>query len=98
MNDAVKSPKHYQQGYIETIYAIAQTLGPEGFKAYCMGNWIKYSSRHKLKGGQEDLDKAEVYLGWAANGLPELTPTPEQSYFIAVVDKASPVADRASRV
>lgn len=69
--DNVNSPAHYTQGHIETIYAIEKALGPEGFKSYCMGNWIKYSSRHKEKGGEEDLRKAEVYLGWAVNGLPE---------------------------
>lgn len=67
----VKSPSHYQQGYIETIYVIKQVLGDEGFKAYCMGNWIKYNCRAKHKGGQEDLEKARVYLNWAQNGLPE---------------------------
>jgi hypothetical protein len=70
MTDMVHSPKHYTEGHIETIYAIGKALGPEGFKSYCMGNWIKYSSRHKEKGGAEDLAKAEVYLRWAVNGLP----------------------------
>lgn len=68
---AVDSPAHYQQGHIETIYAIEQTLGPEGFKAYCMGNWMKYIARHQYKNG-EDLAKANKYLEWAANGLPAL--------------------------
>ena len=71
--DSVNKPQHYQQGHIETIYAIEQTLGPEGFKAYCMGNWMKYKSRAAYKGNaDEDLKKAEVYLGWAINGLPPL--------------------------
>lgn len=67
----VFSPQHYAQGYIETIYVIEQTLGPEGFKAYCMGNYLKYKARHEHKNGKEDLEKAEVYLGWAVNGLPK---------------------------
>lgn len=68
--ETVNHPEHYLQGYIETIYAIAQTLGPEGFKAFCMGNWMKYRERAAHKGKAEDLKKAEVYLGWAVNGLP----------------------------
>lgn len=67
----VESPSHYTQGYLETIYVIEQVLGPEGFKAFCMGNWIKYKDRHTKKNGQEDLDKAQQYLEWAQNGLPK---------------------------
>lgn len=67
----VHSPKHYTQGYLESIYVIQQTLGPEGFKAFCMGNWIKYNERAKHKGGAEDLAKADQYLEWAVNGLPK---------------------------
>ena len=73
ISDNVHKPQHYQQGHVEVIYAIEQTLGPEGFKAYCMGNWIKYKSRAAFKGNtEEDLKKAEVYLSWAVNGLPPL--------------------------
>lgn len=68
--DNVNSPAHYTNGHVETIYAIENVLGPEGFKAYCMGNYMKYMARHRKKNGEEDLKKAEVYLGWAANGLP----------------------------
>lgn len=71
MTDNVSSPSHYQQGYIESIYAIHQVLGDEGFKAFCIGNYLKYKMRHAHKNGEEDLKKAEVYLGWATNGLPK---------------------------
>lgn len=70
-SDAVKSPKHYVSGRLETIYHIQDSLGPEGFKAYCLGNATKYLSRYRGKNGEEDLKKAYVYLGWAVNGLPE---------------------------
>lgn len=69
--DNVQSPAHYTSGRLETIYHIHDTLGPEGFKAYCIGNTMKYLSRHKGKNGEEDLRKAYVYLGWATDGLPE---------------------------
>lgn len=68
--DAINHPTHYTQGYCETIYEIYDILGPEGFKAYCLGNWIKYKSRAQYKNGEEDLKKADVYLGWATQGLP----------------------------
>lgn len=70
LKDNVNSPEHYTNGHVETIYAIENVLGPEGFKAYCMGNYMKYMARHRKKNGEEDLKKAGVYLGWAANGLP----------------------------
>lgn len=65
------SPDHYTAGNIETIYAIENALGPEGFRAFCMGNWIKYNARHKHKRGERDLKAAEQYLTWAVNGLPK---------------------------
>ena len=58
------SPEHYQQGGIECIDAIRAALGTEGFRAYCTGNVIKYTWRHRHKNGVEDLRKAQVYLGW----------------------------------
>lgn len=68
--DNVNSPKHYTSGHVETIYAIENVLGKEGFKAYCMGNYMKYMARHQLKNGEEDLKKAQVYLKWYTDGLP----------------------------
>ena len=70
-------PAHYQIAGRNYIYAIEETLGPEGFRAFCMGNWMKYNARHKLKGGEGDLKKAAQYLEWAANGLPRLEPEDE---------------------
>ena len=67
----VESPQHYTAGYIEVIYAIHDVLGHEGFKAFCMGNYIKYNARANHKGlKSEDLAKADQYLEWATNGLP----------------------------
>lgn len=68
----VESPQHYTSGYIEVIYAIHDVLGREGFKAFCVGNYIKYNARANHKGLRaEDLAKADQYLEWATNGLPE---------------------------
>lgn len=66
----VHSPSHYTDGGIESIDYIRAKLGPDGFRAYCLGNVIKYVSRHALKNGEEDLAKAQVYLGWAIDKEP----------------------------
>lgn len=61
--DMVNSPPHYTDGGIETIDYIAAKLGPDGFKAYCVGNAMKYISRAGKKGSaKEDLSKAIWYL------------------------------------
>jgi len=68
VTDNVTQPKHYTSAGIECIDAIEAALGPDGFRAYCIGNVIKYNWRHRLKNGNEDLRKAEVYQAWAAAG------------------------------
>lgn len=60
--DPVNNPQHYTVGGIETIDFIQAKLGDEGFKAFCLGNVLKYCSRHDHKGGMEDLRKARWYL------------------------------------
>lgn len=68
MADNVNRPAHYMAGGIETIDFIAAKLGAAGFRAYCVGNALKYLSRWDKKNGTEDLAKAEVYIGWALRG------------------------------
>lgn len=68
--EAVHSPAHYTAGGIETIHYIYAKLGSEGFRAYCMGNVLKYVSRWQNKNGMEDLKKAQVYLQWSIDGYP----------------------------
>lgn len=61
--DMVNSPPHYTDGGIEAIDYIEAKLGPDGFKAYCVGNALKYISRAGKKGSaKEDLSKAVWYL------------------------------------
>jgi hypothetical protein len=63
MSDMVNSPPHYNQSGIECIEAIHAALGPDGFKAYCQGNALKYLWRHQYKGKPiEDLHKAQWYI------------------------------------
>lgn len=65
MSDNVMHPSHYTNGEIEVIDYIRDKLTGDEFIGYCTGNVIKYVSRWRLKGGLEDLKKAEVYLKWA---------------------------------
>lgn len=67
----VHSPSHYTHGEIETIDYIRDKLTKEEFIGYCVGNVIKYTSRYRLKGGKEDLEKANVYLKWAIENYEE---------------------------
>ena len=62
--DNVNHPSHYTQGGIECIEAIKASLGIDGFCDYCKGNVLKYLWRWRDKGGVEDIQKAQVYLGW----------------------------------
>ena len=63
MNDPVNHPAHYCQGNIECIDVIEAALGPEGAKAFCMGNAVKYLFRHRNKGNPvQDVKKAEWYI------------------------------------
>lgn len=62
-NDAVNHPSHYTAFPVEVIEIIKAALGPDGFRAYCFGNEIKYRMRAGLKGlnALEDVSKAMTY-------------------------------------
>ena len=63
--DMINHPPHYTQGEIECIEAIKyinDKLHTEGYKGYCLGNFIKYIWRCNFKNGWEDIDKAIFYL------------------------------------
>jgi hypothetical protein len=61
--DMVAHPPHYTQGGIECIDALRESLGLEGFSAYCRGAAIKYLWRCDFKGRRvEDLRKAAWYI------------------------------------
>ena len=57
VHDEINSPEHYLMGGIEVI----DFIEAKNFN-YRLGNVIKYLSRHTLKGGVEDLKKAQWYL------------------------------------
>lgn len=64
--DKIKSPNHYKlEGLgIESIDIIKSRLGKDGFKAFCVGNVIKYILRAEKKNGLEDYKKSGQYLNW----------------------------------
>lgn len=62
MSDPVNNPKHYNQGAVECIEAIESALTAEEFRGYLKGNSIKYLWRADLKGGVQDLQKAQWYI------------------------------------
>ena len=55
--DRQEGGSHYKDKPIQPVeYIIANKLG------FCEGNIVKYVSRHKEKGGIEDLKKARHYI------------------------------------
>ena len=60
--DPVNHPLHYKQFGVEVIDIIRHVLGPDGFRAYCIGNELKYRLRAGDKGdAAQDLAKAMKY-------------------------------------
>ncbi len=65
----VEHPAHYTAYPVEVIDMIRIILGPEGFKAYCLGNEIKYRMRAGLKvDAVEDIEKALQYKKFREQG------------------------------
>jgi len=63
VSDNINQPSHYTNGEIECIDAIDSAVkGLNGLESFCTGNAIKYLWRWKLKGGVDDLRKAEWYI------------------------------------
>mgnify|MGYP003630640262 FL=1 len=60
--DMINNPNHYNNGAIECIDAIEQSMTLEGFRGYLKGNVQKYVWRYESKGGLQDLMKAHWYL------------------------------------
>jgi len=59
----VDAPVHYTTGDLECIDAI-RALPNIDIKHYFRANILKYLWRYPLKGGVEDLLKAQKYLSW----------------------------------
>ena len=61
--DKVNHPKHYTNGSVECIDAIASAvIGKSPLEAVCVANIVKYLWRYNAKNGLEDVLKAKWYL------------------------------------
>ena len=61
--DKVNHPKHYTNGSVECIDAIASAVvGKTPLEAVCVANIVKYLWRYNAKNGLEDVLKAKWYL------------------------------------
>ncbi len=69
--DPVGRPSHYADRKFEVIDVIRDSMSEEAFKGYLHGNIIKYILRFEKKGGEQDLAKAMVYLGWLMDEMKE---------------------------
>nr|CAI9750965.1 hypothetical protein LBZUJACN_LBZUJACN_CDS_0038 [Caudoviricetes sp.]CAI9751054.1 hypothetical protein MIHLRAQX_MIHLRAQX_CDS_0038 [Caudoviricetes sp.] len=72
-DDAVKRPSHYMlEDGTEVKNHIRSILGDDGFKAWAIGNSIKYVSRYKDKGKPiQDLKKAQENIQMVIDVLGE---------------------------
>ena len=61
--DAVNHPAHYKEYPMEVKEIIRAVLGEDGYKAYTVGNELKYRLRAGFKTGSyvEDMEKAMFY-------------------------------------
>lgn len=61
--EAVDHPKHYNiPGRKECIDEMIDKFGVDAVRTFCLLNAYKYNYRHELKGGEEDLAKADWYM------------------------------------
>lgn len=62
MAEQVNHPGHYGgDTTYETIKVLEAWLTPEEYIGFLKGNSIKYQSRHRQKGGAQDLEKSLWY-------------------------------------
>lgn len=62
MLDNVNHPAHYETGKFECIEVMAEALGVDAVKNFCICNAFKYIYRCSRKNGLEDVKKANWYL------------------------------------
>ena len=73
MTDMVKNPLHYELEGLEPYQSIdvIKSVLKAQFKAFCIGNALKYLIRAEKKNGLEDYKKAKVYLDWIIKEMEE---------------------------
>lgn len=55
---------HYAHGRIQPIEFIEANFTPDEYRGALKHCVLKYICRYRLKGGVDDLRKAQTYLGW----------------------------------
>ena len=61
--EAVDHPEHYNlNGRKECIDEMLDIFGVAAVRHFCILNAYKYNYRHEMKGGQEDIAKANWYM------------------------------------
>lgn len=61
--ESINHPQHYGGDTpYEVIKVLSHWLSPEEYIGFLRGNYIKYLARFHMKGGLEDLRKANWYL------------------------------------
>ena len=63
----ISHPDHYMGTSLECIDAMVITFGYRSTFDFCSGCVFKYLWRYKLKNGDEDLQKAQIYYNMAAS-------------------------------
>lgn len=63
IKEEVNHPDHYggENNPYEVIKVLRAWLTPDEYRGFLKGNSLKYLARHRSKGGNKDLEKAEWY-------------------------------------
>lgn len=68
--DPVSKPEHYTDGDIECVDASRACMTEDEFRGGCKMQALQYIWRERLKGGDQDLQKAVWWLRMAAGDDP----------------------------
>ena len=93
----VFNPSHYggKDDPYETIKVLEAWLTPDEMIGFCKGNAIKYQSRHRQKGGLEDLSKSAWYQNYLVQYLAQRGLSAYGPHTSLPVKSADPSGDNA---
>lgn len=103
VSSVVDHPPHYGgDSTYETIKVLEAWLTPTEYIGFLKGNAIKYLSRHRMKGGLEDLDKADWYQrrmleyvkSHGFDGKTETLSAADQQLNVAIVSMRTPTGKK----
>lgn len=96
MKSDVINPRHYTDGGVESVEYARAKLTPEEFRGAIKFNVLKYISRERGKGGNQDLAKAAWYLLFYLGG-PRCSARSVGIALAAVMKKKAPRSKRVVR-